>query len=256
VLAGGLIFVGLLGVLTLTTTGRAIQAERETERVAQLVAERTRHLDAAIREREVLLKEIHHRVKNNLQVISSLLGLQAHHVRDVEIRAVLEESRTRVLAIALVHENLYQTDDLSEVGLDTYLRSLLANLAATYDAAGRGIEIAISAAGVHLPVNVAIPCGLIIGELVTNAFKHAFPTERRGRIGIEVTRAGERAMVLIVGDDGVGLPPAFEVRPSTSLGMDLVHTFAEQLGATLEIGAGPGTTFTLRFDPGAPDPTS
>jgi two-component sensor histidine kinase len=217
------------------------------QNLERIIVERTRHLDAAVREREVLLREIHHRVKNNLQVISSLLGMQSHHVADPTVRAVLEESRTRVQAIALVHENLYQTHDLAEIGFAGYVRGLAAHLIATYGGAGRGITVQVDAADVRLSVTHAIPCGLIVSELVTNALKHAFPGERGGVITIALADEPEQQLRLQVGDDGVGLAADLDLRNLPSMGMDLVFAFAEQLQATVEVTGSPGTCFTIRF---------
>lgn len=213
----------------------------------RIIAERTRHLDAAVREREVLLREIHHRVKNNLQVISSLLGLQSHNVADGVARAALQESRTRVLAIAQVHEHLYQTADLAAVGFDGYAQALATNLLATYGGAGRGIRVEVQAGGVRLPVNQAIPCGLILGELVSNALRHAFPGERGGVIEIGLREQPDGVLRLTVRDDGVGLPADLDLRRLPSLGVELVFAFAEQLAARVEVTRAPGTCFTIEF---------
>ncbi len=222
------------------------------QNLERIVEDRTRHLDAAVREREVLLKEVHHRVKNNLQVISSLLGLQAHHVTDPDVRALLEESRGRVHAISLVHEHLYQTRDLARIEGGPYLRALLDNLTATFGAGRRGITVDLDAGGVHLSPSAAIPCGLIVSELVTNAFKHAFPGDRSGRIAVSLRALDGGRLALSVSDDGVGLPAGFDPRRSPSLGLDLCFTFAEQLAAEVSVTGTPGTTFTLTFAPEEP----
>ncbi len=210
------------------------------------VEERTHHLDASLRERVILLKEVHHRVKNNLQVISSLLGLQAHLVVDPAARQMFEESRSRVLAIALVHESLYATKNLAEVGFAAYVRALSASLLASHGGAQRGIRIHIAAEGIELPVTIAIPCGLIINELVINALKHAF-VGHGGQIDIELREESSEVVSLRVADDGVGLPADLDLRALPSLGMELVFSFAEQLQASLDVTRAPGTSFTLRF---------
>jgi len=217
-----------------------VEAERELEK---RVEERTRDLVAAVNEKDVLLKEIHHRVKNNLQVISSMLNLQARQLRDPVLASAFEESQQRIQTIALVHERLYQSRDLSDIGLDEYLKSLVANVMYAQNATERGITARTEIAGISLPIQRAIPCGLIVNELLTNAVKHAFPAGRIGTIVVSIKPIGKQ-IELVVADDGVGLPAA---KKSDSLGLDLVYAFAEQLDATLDITSEHGAAFTLRF---------
>jgi len=200
----------------------------------------------SLREKEVLLKEIHHRVKNNLQVISSLLNLQARYLTDPAAREIFNESQNRVQSIALVHEKLYQSPDLSHVNFSEYTAALLDNLFDNYNAPGRGISKAIDVGGVRLTIDVAIPCGLIVNELVTNALKHAFPDGREGKVRVVLTEEGEN-LSLAVEDDGVGMPETVDPRNTGSLGLDLVFTFAEQLDARVEVERQGGTTFRFRF---------
>jgi PAS domain S-box-containing protein len=202
---------------------------------------------AALREKEVLLKEIHHRVKNNLQVISSLLSLQALQLPAGPARTMLAESQSRVRSIALVHETLYQSKNFSLVNFKDYLRSLLEGLAHTHSAHAREIQATIDVGDVRLAVDAAIPCGLIVNELVTNAFKHAFPDGRAGSIHVQVDRDGQSGVTLTVSDDGVGMPEHIKPGTTPSLGLELVFTFAQQLEATIEIVRDRGTAFILRF---------
>jgi PAS domain S-box-containing protein len=213
----------------------------------QRVGERTSELQAALREKEVLLKEIHHRVKNNLQVISSMINLQAMHLPDEQARALLAESQGRVQSIALVHEALYQSKDLSSVNLVTYVNSLVKSVFHTQCAPGRPIEAIVDAADVRLPVALAIPCGLIINELVTNALKHGFPNGRGGKIRVLLRRGDDRRVELVVADDGVGMATTPDPAHAKSLGLDLVYTFAEQLEAQIEVKNEHGTEFRLSF---------
>lgn len=210
------------------------------------VEERTRDLVAAVGEKEALLKEIHHRVKNNLQVISSMLNLQARRLRDRELASAFEESQQRIHTIALVHERLYQSRDLSNIGFDDYLKSLVANIMYAQNAGERGISADVEIAGISLPIQRAIPCGLIVNELITNAVKHAFPHGNGGTIRVSMKSVGDR-IELVIADDGVGLPPGLDLSKSDSLGLDLVHAFAEQLDAELEVCSEHGASFTLRF---------
>jgi PAS domain S-box-containing protein len=225
------------GVLTgISAIGRDITAAKEADR----------RLKASLLEKEILLKEVHHRVKNNLQVISSLLNLEAGRVTNPEAVTALRASQTRVRSIAAFHEGVYQAHDLANVDMDRYLGDLLRGLRSTYGSAGDGVATRVTAAGVALSADLAIPCGLIVNELVTNAFKHAFP-ERRGAVEIDLQREGER-LTLRVSDDGVGLPQRFELTSLTSLGLQLVQTLSEQMGGavTIERGAA-GVAFSVSF---------
>ena len=204
----------------------------------------------SLREKEVLLKEVHHRVKNNLQVISSLLKLQAMNVSDVAARDVFAQSRSRVHSIALVHEKLYQSKDLSHVDFDDYARVLVESLFHAHEAAERGISPVIHIDERILAVDAAIPCGLIINELVTNALRHGFPDGRTGSVQVALRRIGSERpgwIELRVTDDGVGLPADVDPRSVASLGLDLVFTFAEQLDAEVDVRRDHGTAFYVRF---------
>jgi two-component sensor histidine kinase len=201
----------------------------------------------SLREKEVLLKEIHHRVKNNLQVISSLLNLQARYLPDPAAREIFRASQHRVQSIALVHEKLYQSADLSHVDFNDYTASLLDNLFETFDAGERGISKTIDVGAIRLSVDVAIPCGLIVNELVTNALKHAFPGGRAGIVRVVLREGADGSLDLTVGDDGVGMPEGMDPRKTASLGLDLVFTFADQLDAEVEIGRQDGTFYRFRF---------
>ncbi len=200
---------------------------------------------AALREKTVLLNEIHHRVKNNLQVITSLLNLQSGRARDPAVRALINESRDRVQAMALIHQLLFERRDWSLVRLGPYLRRLGDLLSSTY---GRGrIALEVDADEVELDVQRAVPCGLLVNELVTNAFKHAFPGEQNGTIRIELRREGDAEAKLSVSDTGQGLPEELDIERIESLGMQLIPLLAEQVHGTLRVEPGPGARFELRF---------
>jgi two-component sensor histidine kinase len=204
-------------------------------------------LKAFSREKEVLLKEVHHRVKNNLQVISSLLSLQVGVVTDPNVLQVFRESQHRVRAMALIHEKLYQSRDLGKVDFGEYVRSLTGYLFRSFGVERATIALTVNVKDVFLEVEKAIPCGLIVNELVSNALKHAFPAGREGEIRIDAQAKGTEHVTLRVSDNGVGFPPAVDVRTTTSLGLGLVNTLTKQLEGTIEQQSSGGTTFQIRF---------
>jgi two-component sensor histidine kinase len=217
------------------------------ERTQSEVVRSEQIVRASLREKEVLLKEIHHRVKNNLQVISSLLNLQARYLPDPAARAIFSQSQNRVQSIALVHERLYESADLSHVNFAKYVFVLLDNIFDTYGATNRGISKVIDVGDANLTVDVAIPCGLIVNEVVTNALKHAFPDGRTGTVRVSLSEGPAEMLNLTIEDDGVGIPPGIDPRNTVSLGLDLVTTFAEQLNADMDIVREGGTSFRFRF---------
>jgi two-component sensor histidine kinase len=197
----------------------------------------------ALREKDALLKEIHHRVKNNLQVTSGLLLLQSQHARDDDTRQLFFETMNRVKSMALVHTKLYESPDLAAIDLGEYVRDLTADLMHAYGARERGIALDVSTIPpVKLDLDTAVNCGLIINEVVVNAIKHAFPDGRSGTIRILLERADEHHYRLDVVDDGVGIPPAVDPARSTSLGYRLVQGLAKQLDGSVAIVGGPGGT--------------
>ena len=211
----------------------------------QRVTDRTAALTATLRERDVLLKEIHHRVKNNLQVISSLINMQVRQLEDSGSRSALEECQTRVQAIALIHEKLYQSKDYSRVPFSEYARGLAANVFSALGISKDLVELSMDIEELSLTVDKAIPCGLVLNELITNSLKHAFPGGRRGRVTVGLRREEGGHALLIVRDDGAGMPA--DVDHSNSLGMTLVVMLVEQLGGTIDIRSTGGTEMRVRF---------
>jgi PAS domain S-box-containing protein len=211
------------------------------------IAER---LKASLREKELLLKEVHHRVKNNLQVISSLLNLQARHVVDPRALELFKESQNRVRSIALFHEKLYQAKDLGHVEAFEYLNTLIANLLAAYGAKPSAVSLKVEREDILLGVDVAIPLGLVLNELISNALKHAFPDGLRGQIRVQLGRCDKDRHRLVVSDNGVGFPADLDFRNAPSLGLQLVSTLVDQLAGTIELIGAPGTTFNVTFDAG------
>jgi len=199
------------------------------------------------RRNAVLLKEIHHRVKNNLQVISSLLALQAGASPDPKTRALLAESRDRVRSMALIHEKLYQTADERGISFAGYVRDLATHLRKSYAGNSEAVAMAIDMEEVSLTIDVSVPCGLIINELLSNSLKYAFPDGRRGTIGVTLRRGDHGTVILTIGDDGVGMPPDLDFRNPSTLGLRIVNILIEQIKGTLALAPGPGTSFTITF---------
>jgi len=204
-------------------------------------------LRASLEEKEVLLKEIHHRVKNNLQIISSLLSLQAADLKDANLLAQYQDSQDRIRSMALIHERLYRSSDLAHIDFGNYLQDLTSSLVQTYRQQARGITLQISTAPVLLDIDTAVPCGLIVNELVSNALKHAFCDGQGGVIAVELRADPDDRLSLTVKDDGVGFPEDLDYRKTASLGLQLVNSLAHQLGGTVELRGGVGTEFAIHF---------
>lgn len=202
---------------------------------------------ATLREKEVMLKEIHHRVKNNLQIVSALLDLQSGHTADAGVREMFKESRGRVKSMALIHERLYRSLDMARVNFADYARQLADDLYRTYKVSDDDIRLEVDVDLPPVAIDIAIPCGLLLNELISNCFKHAFPDRDAGCVRVSLLRAGAGAAELAVADDGVGFPADTDFRDTPSFGMQLVNTLVEQLEGTIELRTGGGTTFTVRF---------
>jgi len=204
-------------------------------------------LRASLREKEALLREIHHRVKNNLQVVSSMVSLQAGEAANDAIREVLQDVTNRVRSMALVHEKLYQSADLAQVDFAEYAESLIHYLWRAYRTTAAGVQLSLELEAVAIPIHAAVPCGLILNELAGNALKHAFPGGRGGTVTVSLRAEAGGRVCLRVRDNGIGLPAGFDWRSGKSLGLHLVQMFAEQLGADVQVASDPGTEFTVAF---------
>ncbi len=200
----------------------------------------------SLKEKEVLLKEVHHRVKNNLQVITSILSLQSAYVKDKNTLTMLRESQDRIKSMAFIHESLYQTKDFSNVNFSEYVVNLSKNLLRSYDISGRKVELVSEVENVQLNLDQSIPCGLIINELVSNALKYAFRKKKKGIITLKIKEKGEKVSIILA-DDGDGMPKDFDYRKTDSLGLQLVVTLTEQLNGTIKLERKNGTKFTVSF---------
>ncbi|MDD4137582.1 MAG: histidine kinase dimerization/phosphoacceptor domain -containing protein, partial [Methanoregula sp.] len=214
----------------------------ENENAQRLAAEAK--LRSSLEEKTVLLKEIHHRVKNNLQIIASLLNLQSRYIKDESTLAAIRESQNRVKAMALVHEKLYRSEDLSHIDLNEYLRFLATGLFQFYDAKSRGIRFRLDMHDVNVDINTAIPLGLIINELISNSLKYAFPHGRSGEVSISIKKE-DHTLTVLFHDDGVGIPENQDWRNTHSLGLQLVNSLTDQMDGTIELDRTAGTHFTM-----------
>lgn len=236
--------------------GAAIAAIRNDDVTTALVCslrdiseqvEAEAQIRASLREKEVLLREIHHRVKNNMQVISSLLALQAGYTTDQQATQMFRESQNRIRSMALVHELLYQSQDLAQIDFVSYVHKLTRHLLHSYLSDISRVSLEIMATSLLLDIDMAIPCGLIINELVSNSLKHAFPNNRTGKIYVILDRDSDGLYTVIVRDDGVGLPEGLNVHRTETLGLQLVTSLAGQINATIGLQRHNGTTFEIRF---------
>jgi PAS domain S-box-containing protein len=206
-----------------------------------------RRIRDALKEKEVLLKEVHHRVKNNLQVISSILSLQTGYVTDPGTLDILRESQNRIKSMSYIHQTLYQTADFSSIEFTEYIDTIAGNLIQSFTVEGGPVKLSTDFDRVSLSLDQAIPCGLIANELISNAMKHAFKGTPKPEIHVAVKQNGNM-VTLRVRDNGVGLPANFDYRNYNSLGVQLVYTLAEQLDATVEVSSDKGATFSVTFE--------
>jgi len=207
-------------------------------------------IKASLKEKEVLLREVYHRVKNNLQVIASLLNLQAASLKDPQITAMFRESQNRVKAMALVHEKLYQSQDLANVDFKVYIQNLVLRLLRSYGVLADMIAVNIVVENVSLSLDTAIPCGLLINELVSNVLKHAFPRldrskDGKGELTIRLRPLGQDTYELIVRDNGIGMPPEADMAHPETFGLKLIAMLAKQLRGTLECRRNGGTEMRI-----------
>jgi two-component system, sensor histidine kinase PdtaS len=202
---------------------------------------------AALTEKDILLGEIHHRVKNNLQIVCSLLDLQAARVSDQATRDLLRDSQNRIHSMALIHQTSYGSTDFESVDFAQFSETLLSLLIRSYGIDANRIAIHVDVEPLRLPIDVAVPCGLVVNELITNAFKHAFANRDHGEIRIALTRLIGNEVLLSVSDNGVGLPDQVDTRTTETIGLQLVHLLALQLDGEITIHRSNPTRFSLRF---------
>jgi PAS domain S-box-containing protein len=205
-------------------------------------------IEQSLREKEVLLREIHHRVKNNMQIISSLLSHQMENIKDNKIIDIFTESQNRILSMSLVHEKLYQSRDLRNIDLKDYINDLGVNLFQSYEIHSGNIRLNIDVEDILLDIDLAIPIGLILNELITNSLKYAFPDGMKGEIKVLFRSTNDNMLELVVNDNGIGLPEDLDFRKTRTLGLHLVTVLAEnQLHGKIEMNRFKGTEFRIKF---------
>ena len=237
----------LVGLALLLVLAVIIWINRQRQvKLRQQVASQNQALTKADADKAVLLKEIHHRVKNNLQVVSSLLSMQSREVSDPAALDAVQEGQSRVKSIALIHQKLYQNDNLSQVDFQDYTEQLVAAIANTFEH-GQSIQKSIKAEGVALDIDTAIPIGLILNELVSNAYKYAFAGAAEGKLNVELKRLEDGTCELRVADTGQGLPENFEPLKNPSLGMKIIDGLTRQLNGSLQHWNEGGAVFSIRF---------
>jgi two-component sensor histidine kinase len=212
----------------------------------QKLQETLKQVVASLEEKKVLLSEIHHRVKNNLQIISSLLSLQTKYIKDENHREIFKDSQNRIRVMSSIHEKLYQSEDLAKIDFDHYIKDLASSLFRTYAIIDR-IALKTEIENVSLSINFAIPCGLILNELISNSLKYAFPEDNKGEIKVTL-RCVEDKVELLVSDNGIGMPEDLDFRNTESLGLQLVTNIVEnQLHGQIKLNRTGGTEFQINF---------
>ncbi|MFH1615943.1 MAG: histidine kinase dimerization/phosphoacceptor domain -containing protein [Planctomycetota bacterium] len=205
-------------------------------------------LKASLKEKEILLRELHHRVKNNMQVISSLLRLQSGTLDNDKAIAIFKECQNRVRSMALIHEKFYRSKDLTNIDFNVYVKELTQNLIQSYGISPGKITVDINVKDVSLGINTAVPCGLLINELISNSLKHAFPKKTKGQIKVSLQPVEKNQIELVISDNGVGIPDKLDFRKTESLGLQLINTLVkDQLDGAIELDKSAGTKFKITF---------
>ncbi|PHS04121.1 MAG: hypothetical protein COA88_14220 [Kordia sp.] len=237
----------LLLVLSLYYSYKLTKSRKEVREKNKQITLKNEQVKIALSEKEVLLKEVHHRVKNNLQVISGLLELQNISVTDESVKLALKEGQNRIQSVALVHKMMYQSENVSKVNMQKYLEELLQVLQISYGHSQKNITTYIDAKGIDFDVTLAVPISLIVNEAVCNAYKHAFENKNTGKIWVIITKELDEAYSLLIKDNGVGVPENFDIKKLKSIGFDLIRGLSKQLKGTLEVKKDNGTMINIIF---------
>jgi len=227
---------------------RIVIVDIDDQKLAEIrIQESERQMQRSLTEKETMLKEIHHRVKNNLQVISSLLRMQAQVLHDQAASASLRESQQRIQSIALIHERLYGEGQMDQIDFGDYTKTLVNELFQAYTGLASNVTIRLNVSPVFLSANQAVPCGLILNELVTNAFKYAYPDGRKGEISVDLHETAPGFVMLTVSDEGVGLKAGLDWKNTASMGLPIIDILTKQIGGKLTVRPQPGASFTVEF---------
>jgi len=240
-------YLGLIALLSLLVVG-AFLAYRRIAKDRKVIANQKEDLQQSLTEKEFLLKEIHHRVKNNLQIISSLLDKQARSSADQALKQMIHEGQDRIQSMALIHQNLYQSENLSTIQIQKYIQELTTNISGSQRAAEKNIEINLDVEPIQLDIDRAIPLGLILNELLTNSFKHGFKGQEGGQVNVQFKEKPNQEYELNFSDTGKGLPKDFDLSKARSLGLNLVNGLVQQLDGILDFESSQqGTQFSIQF---------
>lgn len=241
---------GLLAIAAFLFYNRFRLKKKTSDALAQKneeIEKQKNLIETSLAEKETLLREIHHRVKNNLQIISSLLNIQSQHIQDENVLSSIQEGQSRVQAMSLIHQNLYQSEHLSNVDIQNYLQQLVTYLSEMFTGQNKDVQVKVDAAHINFDIDTAIPLGLIINELVSNAYKYAFEKTGSGTIHISIKPKNEVDYELEIRDDGKGLPPALDTEKGTSLGLKLVKILSRQLRGKFSARSDNGAVFLIQF---------
>ncbi|WP_074409515.1 tetratricopeptide repeat-containing sensor histidine kinase [Aquimarina megaterium] len=239
------LITGLVALILVLVT--LLYAYKNKQKTNRILAEKNSKISQALKDREILLKEVHHRVKNNLQIVSSLLNLQDKFSEHKSAAEILQEIQNKIQAMAIIHEKLYKSSDLSLINLQTYLDGLLTHFKTSYQLSERNITINRTIEDINLDMDYLVPCGLIVNEIIANSIKHAFRDNQGGQISIEASRNKDQ-YILTVKDTGVGFPEDFKIENSRSLGMQLIQGLTQQINGSIHIISNPGAYYTIAFN--------
>jgi len=246
-----------IGVLTVQSYTEGVRYSEEDKNILEFISEQVamvierkraeEQIKVALEEKEVMFREIHHRVKNNMQIISSLLRLQSRQIKDKKILDCFNVSQNRIRSMVLIHESLYQSKDLARINFSDYINRLTIHLFSIYRIGANSISLKVEVGDVFLDINRAIPCGLIINELVSNSLKHAFPDGKKGEIAVKMNEDKRGNYTLVVRDTGIGFPEKVHIHKTETLGLQLVTDLVSQLNGNIKLTRLGGTEFRIVF---------
>ena len=242
-------------MLEIKVTERTLQLSNINYQLSKEIEERKRIEDtikSSLEEKEILLREIHHRVKNNLQIISSLLSLQSNNSNDKKLHKQFRDSQNRIYSMALIHEHLYESENLTKIEFESYIKTLAFTLHETYDQKDLNVAINVKIEDIYLGIDVAIPCGLIVNELISNSLQHAFPNKGNNEykslidINMFIDKANDNC-VLNYSDNGIGIRENLDIKKTDTLGLQLVYGLTQQIKGNVELDRSVGTKFRIEF---------